>query len=73
MKIVDRQIQSSLDGLHREMVGPTICDGRWKYDARQEEYSCPHLSLKGSVVIGRINDINHFKNQGGSDEVTATI
>ena len=63
MNTTERQITAALDRLHRELVGGELC--RWKYDGGKDVYSCPHLSLNGREVIGRVEQMNHYKLREG--------
>jgi hypothetical protein len=54
----ERQIVASLDQLHREMSGNKPCI--WNYDGAKDVYSCPHLSLTGQIVIGRVQGFNRY-------------
>ena len=56
---VERQITASLDQLHREIVGREPC--RWSYDGGKDIYSCPHLTLTGKDVIGRVESFNSYR------------
>ena len=58
MGMVETQIASSLDQLHRELVGGDPC--RWTYDGLKDAYSCVHLRLTGRVVIDRVQGFNHY-------------
>jgi hypothetical protein len=72
MGMVETQITASLDQLHRELVGAAPC--RWTYDGRKDEYSCAHLRLTGKVVIGKVQDFNHYAvNQETTNEPTTSI
>ena len=56
---VERQITASLDQLHREIIGREQC--RWSYDGGKDIYSCPHLTLTGKDVIGRVESFNSYR------------
>ena len=58
MNTTERQILSSLDQQHRDLVGPTPC--RWHYDSKTDIYSCEHLALPGKAVIGRVQSMNSY-------------
>ena len=58
MNTTERQILSSLDQHHRDLVGPAPC--RWHYDGKTDTYSCEHLKLPGKAVIGRVQGMNRY-------------
>ena len=61
MKVLERQILAALDRIHRDLADNQPC--RWQYDGGQDKYSCPHLTLTGRAVIGRVETMNHYPNQ----------
>jgi hypothetical protein len=58
MNTTERQILSSLDQQHRELVGVKPC--RWHYAGMTDTYSCQHLELPGKAVIGRVEGMNRY-------------
>tara|TARA_Y100000310_G_scaffold218694_1_gene219987 strand:- start:655 stop:855 length:201 start_codon:yes stop_codon:yes gene_type:complete len=60
MKTLERQILASLDRLHRDEAdaGPEPC--RWNYNGARDIYSCPHITLSGKAVIGRVETMNQY-------------
>ena len=58
MNTTERQILSSLDQQHRDLVGPVPC--RWNYDGKTDTYSCQHLKLPGRAVIDRVEGMNRY-------------
>ncbi len=58
MKIIERQILSTLDRLHRDLADSQPC--RWQYDGLRDTYSCCHMSLTGKEVISRVEMMNHY-------------
>ena len=72
MGMVETQIASSLDQLHRELVGGDPC--RWTYDGLKDAYSCVHLRLTGRVVIDRVQGFNRYSvNQETINEPTPRV
>ena len=72
LTVLDRQIVSILDRLHRLETG-VVDPCRWRYDGARDSYSCDHLVLEGGAVIGEYERRNYFPNRQDCAELARAV